>query len=327
LQIVGQLGPDDACIALISGGGSALTPAPIEGISLADKLAVTQFLSAAGADITELNTVRKQLSRFKGGGLARQCNAGRLVSLIISDVIGDPLDLIASGPTVADPSTPQDALDILARYDAHPPEISTAVFSTLQRLRDEVHEILTLPRPVTNLLIGNNDTAVQAAAAEAERLGYNTYTISAAEPDGPAEEMGRKLALYAALPKKVAWPARLCYVGGGECTVKLAPAEQRGLGGRNQQTVLAALIELQQRGSQRFVVLSGGTDGEDGPTDAAGALVDTEVIAEAQRRGLDAADSLQRNDAYRFFEPLGALMKTGPTHTNVCDVRVVLVDR
>jgi glycerate 2-kinase len=328
LRIVGNLGPDDLCIVLLSGGGSALMPAPIEGVLLADKLAVTRFLSAAGADITELNTVRKQLSRIKGGGLARACNAGRLLSLIISDVLGDPLELIASGPTAADSSTPQDAIDILNKFHAEDARIAPSVFDILRKRVGE-NRPPWRHRRVTNLLIGNNETAVLAARAEAEQLGYRCYANSAATPGGFAEAIGAQLVSLSdlAVRDKLRSNERLsqCFIQGGECAVKLAPPSERGLGGRNQQTVLAALIELQKRDAKNVVILSGGTDGEDGPTDAAGAFVDQAVIDETHRRGLDAAEYLRRNDAYHFFEPLDALIKTGPTHTNVCDLRVVLV--
>ncbi|MCC7084239.1 MAG: DUF4147 domain-containing protein [Pirellulales bacterium] len=326
LRMVGELGPEDLGIALISGGGSALLPLPIEGVSLADKLTVTKFLSSAGADIVELNTVRKQLSRIKGGGLARACNAGKLVSLIISDVLGDRLDLIASGPTADDSSSPSEALSILRRYHSSESDIPIKVCDVLEQRKQEIAGRLWPNARVLNRIIGNNETAVNAAADEAKRLGYDAYPLSADGPEGAAETMGRALAMYAVLPQETDWPKGLCYVSGGECTVKLAPEAARGLGGRNQQTVLAAFIELQKRDAERCVILSGGTDGEDGPTDAAGALVDRPIIADAARRELDAADYLRRNDAYHFFAPLGALIKTGPTHTNVCDVRVVLVE-
>jgi hydroxypyruvate reductase len=330
LRTVGSLGPDDLCIALISGGGSALLPAPIEGISLADKLAVTRFLSAAGANIVELNIVRQQLSRIKGGGLARACRAGRLIGLIISDIIGDPLELIASGPTVERTSTPEEALAVLEKFHANEPEVPAAVF---ELLRDKAASPTVYAAPtshVHNMVIGSNWMAVTAAKEEAWRLGYpadgnSIYGRDAAglRIDMTAEEEGQRLAIDAG--------EKICFIEGGECIVKLAPEGQRGFGGRNQQTVLAALIELAKRSQggsvpEGIVVLSAGTDGEDGPTDAAGAFVDSEIIAEAQRRGLDPSDYLRRNDAYHFFEPLGALIKTGPTHTNVCDLRIVLVD-
>ena len=324
LEIVGSLGPDDLCLCLISGGGSALLPAPVPGISLADKQTLTRHLSAAGANITQLNTVRKQLSRIKGGGLARACRAGRLIALIISDVLGDPLDVIASGPTVPDTATAADALAILERYGGAAPAI-------LNYLRSH-HSPLTTHHslcPTTNLVIGNNALAVAAAGREAATRGYSTITSAATTFEGPAEEIGIHLA-------QMAWqmasqPGPDCLITGGEPTVRLVPPEIRGKGGRNQQLVLAALSELLNLKSEirnpKFCLLSAGTDGEDGPTDAAGAIIDGDLLDRLSKTNLDPRDFLRRNDAYHFFEHLGGLIKTGPTHTNVCDLRVVLVDR
>jgi len=362
LKIVGGLGPEDLCLCLISGGGSALLPAPAEGISLADKLAVTRHLSAAGADIRQLNTVRKQLSRIKGGGLARACRAGLLVSLVISDVLGDPLDLIASGPTVPDHSTPADALAVLREFDPDETAISSAVYQFLHRkaamwvagverseppaghapggsLRSTPGTpTLASPHPsplpegegtgqcqVRNIILGNNATAVDAAGLEAERLGYSHAMICAREPEGLVEPIGRHLAEMAVAMRDTPGPD--CLIAGGEGAVKLAPETERGLGGRNQQLALAALMRLQELGPERIALVSAGTDGEDGPTDAAGAIVDAELIARATAAGLDPAEFLSRDDAYHFFQPLGGLLKTGPTHTNVCDVRIVTVER
>ena len=323
LRIVQTLGSNDLCLALISGGGSALMPAPVEAVSLADKLAITRHLSAAGANIEELNTVRKQLSRLKGGGLWRACRAGRLAALIISDVLGDPLEIIASGPTVEDSSTPAAALAILQRYQARAAGVPQTVFDYLAARPGAPQ-----PRPACrawNLIIGNNATAVDAAGLEAERLGYSHAMTSAARSEGAAEEVGRHLAAMALSMRDR--PGPNCLISGGEPVVKLAAAEKRGLGGRNQQLVLAALAALASDGARGLAVLSGGTDGEDGPTDAAGAFLDAEILAAAGRQGLDPADYLARNDAYHFFAPLDALLRTGPTHTNVCDVRVVLASR
>ena len=324
LRLVDSLGPEDLCLCLISGGGSALMPAPAERITLHDKLEVTRYLSAAGANIEQLNTVRKQLSRIKGGGLARACRAGRLVSLIISDVLGDPLEVIASGPTVEeDTSTPQAALDVLDAFAARNVEIRPEVFEYLEQKQQ-----LEPARPacrVTNLIIGNNATAVAAAAAEAERLGYSCDVASAQKSEGPAERIGRQLAEMAI--KMRDGPGPNCLISGGEPVVTLVDESRRGLGGRNQQLVLAALERLSDGGAAGIALLSGGTDGEDGPTDAAGAILDAAILAAARQHNLDPADYLARNDAYHFFLPLDALIKTGPTHTNVCDVRVVVVDR
>lgn len=333
LRLVGSLGPGDLCLCLLSGGGSALMPAPVSCITLADKLAVTRHLSAAGANIEQLNAVRKQLSRIKGGGLARACRAGRLVSLIISDVLGDPLDVIASGPTVADSSTPQEALAVLDEFHAREAGVPRRVFDYLRSLaanggRESAAPTRSPARPscrVANLVIGNNALAAHAAGQAAARLGYSTFVEGAARSEGPAEEVGLRLADAALAMRAGSGPD--CLVSGGEPVVKLVEASRRGLGGRNQQLVLAALVRLARDGCAGIAVLSGGTDGEDGPTDAAGAVLDAEVLRAAQARALDPADFLARNDAYRFFGPLGALIKTGPTHTNVCDLRVAVVDR
>jgi glycerate 2-kinase len=321
LRCVAEAAPDDLCIALISGGASALLPAPAPGVSLADKLAVTRHLSAAGADIRQLNTVRKQLSLIKGGGLRRACRAGHLITLVISDVIGDPLDIIGSGPTVDDSSTAADALAILEQFHARQAGISPAVFEYLRSSK-------TRPREnggcsATNLVIGNNATAVAAAAREATRRGYAPEVVPAVPYEGTAESVGRQLA--ARTEAMLAGTGADCLLGGGEPVVELVSAERRGLGGRNQQLVLAAAELLAARHMRNFALLSGGTDGEDGPTDAAGAVIDADILAAAAADSLDAADFLRRDDAYHFFEPLGALIKTGPTHTNVCDVRVIAV--
>lgn len=336
LELVRHLGPDDLCICLLSGGGSALMPAPSGGITLDDKLAVTKLLSAAGANIEQLNTVRKQLSQIKGGGLARACRAGHLVTLIISDVMGDPLDIIASGPTVPDTGTAADALAILEHFRAREAGIRSAVFEHLQQAdaKSHDHRRQTFSH-VANVIIGNNPVAVDAAGMKAESLGYAHAMVSHQQLEGEAEVVGRQLAQTALRMKSEAGPN--CLISGGEPTVNLVAASQRGLGGRNQQLALAALCELKSGALttssaairwpdrlQDLVILSGGTDGEDGPTDAAGAYVNAAIAAEIARRQIDPEDYLRRNDAYRLFEPLEGLIKTGPTHTNVCDLRVVV---
>ena len=337
LQLVREATPRDLCIALVSGGGSALLPAPLEGISLADKLAVARFLSAAGADIGELNTVRKHLSRIKGGGLLRQCRAGALVTLVVSDVLGDPLDLIASGPTVPDSSSPRDALHVLEKYDPDR-RLPAAIYDRLSR--EDAAGIRHQPAsvPSTTIVIGNNALAVDEAGLRAESLGYNHVMNVARTSEGSAESVGEHLAqMWLAMLRAEASGRRgrsdhwnNCLITGGEPTVCLAPAEIRGRGGRNQQLVLAAYQVLCKAGlsdSQwdRLAILSGGTDGEDGPTDAAGAVLDAAVHARALELGLDPSDFLARNDAYSFFQQCGGLLITGPTGTNVCDVRVALV--
>ncbi len=324
LRLVGELGEEDLCLCLISGGGSALLPAPVEGITLADKLAVTRHLSGAGATIDALNAVRKQLSRIKGGGLARACRAGRLAALIISDVLGDPLETIASGPTVHDPAGPEEARAVLERFDPQRKAIPPPVYAALSAPR---HSQPPVTCRVTNHVIGNNATAVDAAGAEAVRRGYAPAMVSAAKSEGLAEPLGRHLAEMGLRMQREPGPDGL--VSGGEPVVQLVESARRGRGGRNQQLVLAALLRLAEAGedAEGIVVLSGGTDGEDGPTDAAGAFGDAQLLRQARQQKLDPADFLARNDAYHFFAPCGGLIRTGPTHTNVCDLRVVLVDR
>ena len=328
LQLVESAGPDDLVLCLISGGGSALLPAPVEGITLADKQAVTKFLSGAGANIAELNTVRKALSRIKGNGLARSCRAGRLATLIISDVLGDPLDVIASGPTVPNTTTAADALQVLERFGAKQAGIAPQVFDVLTKQRDEKTQSASSSSRcvVTNLVIGNNATAVDAAGLEAERLGYSHAMDAATKLEGAAEQIGRHLAEMAVRMRSQAGPD--CLITGGEPTVTLAPEERRGRGGRNQQLVLAAaerLLELDAKDG--IVVLSGGTDGEDGPTDAAGAIADGDLLHQAANQKIAVTDALARNDAYTYFDARQSLIRTGPTHTNVCDIRVAVVDR
>ena len=277
-------------------------PAPVEGITLADKLAVTRHLSAAGANIEQLNTVRKQLSRIKGGGLARACRAGRLVSLIISDVLGDPLDVIASGPTVADTSTPEAALDVLERSPRARPASGPRVFDYLESEAGTP----TRPRPtcrVTNLIIGNNATAVDAAGMEAERLGYSHAMICADRSEGPAEEVGRHLAEMALHMR--AGPGPNCLISGGEPVVKLVDASRRGLGGRNQQLVLAALERLAARRRRGHRAALRRDRRRRRPDRRRRRVLDASILAAAQQLGLDPADYLARNDAYHFFEPAG----------------------
>ncbi|MGB7345321.1 MAG: DUF4147 domain-containing protein [Pirellulaceae bacterium] len=327
LSLVESASEGDLCIALISGGGSALLPAPIDGITLADKQVVTRFLSGAGADITQLNTVRKHLSRVKGGGLLSACRAGELITLVLSDVLGDPLDLIASGPTVPDTSSPQDAIAVLDEFDPG------------HSLPSSIRDVLVPATPTsetvttnaTTLVIGNNRVAVDAAGKNATLLGYETRNESASCCEGEAETIGQAMAdRIAESLRNETTLEPTCHIFGGEPTVKLASNDIRGKGGRNQQLVLAAYLRLREHNLSdenwsRIFILSGGTDGEDGPTDAAGAFIDAAVHQQIVELNLDGHDYLQRNDAYTFFKAVGGLLTTGPTGTNVCDVRVTLV--
>jgi hydroxypyruvate reductase len=354
LQLVASLGPDDICFCLLTGGGSALLPAPVPGISLDDKIRVTRLLSAAGANIEQLNTVRRSLSLVKGGGLARACRAGRLITLIISDVLGDPLEVIASGPTVPASTTADDAIDVIDELSLREEPGMASIIDYLEQrarkgwLRSNSDEAWLAtsrqtspgargPLPggaleravfsdVTHLVLGNNATAVDAAGAEAERLGYLHAMISAMSAEGSAEGVGAHLAEMALrMVAAVREPGPDCLISGGEPTVTLVDKSRRGKGGRNTQLALAALAQLGD--CEGIAILSAGTDGEDGPTDAAGAFVTADVVRATRELKLDPRDFLARNDAYAFFRRAGGLFVTGPTHTNVCDVRVVLVDR
>lgn len=323
LRLVSEAGPDDLVLCLLSGGGSALLPAPIEGVTLDEKVAVARLLSSAGASIDQLNTVRQHLSRLKGGGLARACSAGRLVTLVLSDVLGDPLDLIASGPTVVPRSTPDDAIAVLESLGLTAKPALENVVATLRAKALAATPALPQTK-ATTLVLANNATAVDAAGVEAERLGYSHAMDAATASEGPAEEIGRAHAAMAIrMRDATAANEPDCLITGGEPTVTLAPPEIRGRGGRNQQLALAALTELGD--CHGIALVSGGTDGEDGPTDAAGAMIDESIAAKL--RDADPADTLRRNDAYTLFEPAGGLLMTGPTNTNVCDLRVVTVDR
>lgn len=300
LDLVGGLGPADLAIAVISGGGSALLEAPLPGRTLSDTIALTQRLAAAGADIATLNAARRELSAVKGGGLARACRAGRLVVLVLSDVIGDDLEVIASGPCM--PGEP-----------TAPPGTWTT----------------PLGCAVRHLLVGTNATAVDAAAAAARELGYEVDVRHAAvhsPTQAAAEDVGRRLATeardLAAATVRDGRPQAV--VEGGESTVVL-PADH-GRGGRNQQTVLAALAAAGAGGGwpAGALVESFGTDGEDGPTDAAGALADAAVAAAVDAAGIDLDGAVARRDAHPVLERAGGLVVTGPTGTNVADVRIVL---
>ncbi|MGQ9760890.1 MAG: glycerate kinase type-2 family protein [Thermogutta sp.] len=326
LDLVRSAQPNDVCLCLFSGGGSALLPAPVEGVTLEDKQKVTRALSAAGANIAELNTVRKHLSRVKGGKLLQECKAGWLITLIISDVLGDPLDVIASGPTVPDTTTPKEALAVLHHYCSQERDILESVFNALERQATASPSLSASTGPKAfHFIIGNNRTAVEAAQRRALELGYETNIHVATQMEGVAEEIGRSLVREGLARLSVI--GRHCLISGGEPVVRLAPVEVRGSGGRNQQLVLAAADVLWDDPPEGMILLSAGTDGEDGPTDAAGAFVDAEIIQIAKQRGLLPGPYLSRNDAYHFFEALGALIRTGPTHTNVCDLRVVLTSR
>jgi len=326
LNTVSQLGPDDVCVVLLSGGGSALLPAPAEGIGLGDKQKVTQLLMKAGATIDELNCVRKHLSKIKGGGLARAVNAGLVLTLIISDVVGDPLDVIASGPTVADSSTPAEAIAVLERYIEDSAEVPVPVWEHLAASAKSVTRPEPIPETVHNYVIGNNEVALNASVEKARKFGYRVYSLGS-ENRGEARDVGRELAEFCSSVRDDGKPleAPACLLSGGEPIVGLVKTDQPQKGGRNQELVLAGLERLWDDGMDRIVLLSGGTDGEDGPTDAAGAFADNEILNNARLQGLVPGAFLKVNNSYPFFDQVGGLLKTGPTHTNVMDLRVCLV--
>jgi len=320
-------GPRDLVICLISGGASALLPLPADGISLADKQAATQALLACGADIHELNTVRKHLSSIKGGQLARMAWPAAVIALVLSDVVGDDLDVIGSGPTVPDRSTFADALEIVIRY-ALLRRLPRPVRARLER--GAAGQIDETPKPgdavfarTKNIIVGNNRGAVNAGARAARALGYRTVVLSTTIK-GEARSVALVHAAVAREIRASGHPVKppACVISGGETTVTLSKGH--GLGGRNQEFVLAAAREI--AGLKNVVLLAAGTDGTDGPTDAAGAIADGRTIARATAEGLDARAALAGNDSYYFFEPLGDLIRTGPTGTNVADVHILLVD-
>jgi hydroxypyruvate reductase len=325
LNLLASAGERDLVICLISGGGSALLIAPSEGIRLADKQAVTKDLLACGATIHEINAIRKHLSRAKGGRLARAAHPAAVLSLILSDVVGDDLDVIGSGPTVPDRSRFQDALEILQRYaiwDGTP----ACVRERLSRGAEGVLPETPKPgdpafRRSAHVLVGSCLQALAAAAQEAERLGYQPLILSS-KVEGEAREVAKA---FTAIGKEIltsrhplAPPA--CVLMGGETTVTL---QGDGRGGRNQEFALAGAIALD--GTERITLLAGGTDGTDGPTDAAGAIADGSTIARAKSLGMNPFAFLKRSDSYHFFKPLGDLILTGPTRTNVMDVYMILV--
>lgn len=328
LECVSSLNENDLCVVLISGGGSALLPAPIDGLELADLQQVTRNLMQGGATIEELNAVRRALSSVKGGGLLRSCRAGRLIGLIISDVAGDPLETIASGPTVDIQEDPQAALEILLRFkEVKNLDIPAAVLQILSERVGVEHQEPLGTIPFSNHIIGNNQTAVRAAADRAKSQGFQVIKEKF-DQNGEARIAGEMFARECLEIAANAQPGdRLCLISGGEPVVHLAKHDGEQRGGRNQEFVLAAAKVLAESQCEGIVILSGGTDGEDGPTDAAGAIIDHELLIEAKSQGLQIDDYLTVNNSYPYFEQIDGLIKTGPTHTNVMDLRVAIIQK
>ena len=320
-EIAAGAGAEDLLLCLISGGASALLPLPADPVTLDEKQETTKLLLACGAGIHEINAVRKHISRIKGGQLARLASPAAVLSLLLSDVIGDDLDVIGSGPTAPDASTFARARAILEKYGIFD-RVPAAVRERIERgVRGELPET---PKPddpvfrrVRNLVVGSNRLAVSRAFAAARELGFRALVLSTFV-EGETREIAR---MHAAIAREIVASGRplkppACVITGGETTVTL---RGDGLGGRNQEFVLAAAIDI--AGLRNVVILSAGTDGSDGPTDAAGAIADGRTLARNPR----AAEFLARNDSYHYFECLGDLIVTGPTHTNVMDVRLILV--
>ncbi len=320
IELLENTNQNDLVISLISGGGSALLVSPVPGVSLQNLQSLTEILLASGATINEINTLRKHLDRIKGGQLARFTSPAKMIGLILSDVVGDPLDVIASGPTIPDETTFADALAILEHYQIED-QIPAPILEYLKL--GEAGKVEETPKPgehlfadVNNIIVGSNRTASQAALEQALKEGFNTFVLSN-YLQGEASQVGRFLAT---ILRQVAIhnqpiPRPACIIVGGETTVTL---RGDGLGGRNQEIALGAVDELD--GLVGIALITLATDGGDGPSDAAGAVVTGRTLQQARTLDLDPQSFLARNDAYNFFDPLGDLLKTGPTQTNVNDL-------
>jgi glycerate 2-kinase len=325
VELAARASEDDLVICLISGGGSALMTLPVKGITLADMEALTSALLRCGATINEINTIRKHLSQIKGGNLSRLAYPAEIVSLILSDVVGNPLDVIASGPTVPDSSSFAQAYGIIERYGLLDELPSSIVQHLRQGNEGIIPETPKYGDPIFtkthNLIIASNEVAAKAAMAKAEDLGFNALLLSTFV-EGEAREAAH---VFSAIAKEILHSGQpvfrpACVVAGGETTVTI---RREGKGGRNQELALAAAIQLEGLDEAMIVALA--TDGTDGPTDAAGAIADGSTVRRATEKGLSAREYLANNDSYHFFEALGDLIITGPTNTNVNDLTFVFV--
>jgi hydroxypyruvate reductase len=325
LDFLKSAGEKDLIFSLISGGGSALLPQPAGGITLSEMQEITRSLLACGASIDEINTVRKHISSSKGGKMARVAFPATIVNLMLSDVVGDKMDVIASGPFVPDSSTFKDVWEIFIKYDlkgvhaAIDEHVKAGLKGQIPETPKENDKIFDR---VFNFIVGSNISALEAASVNAKKLGYKTLILSSMV-EGETREVAR---VHSAIAKEIVKTGQpisppSCIISGGETTVTI---RGKGLGGRNQEFCLAAALDLVEL-PPRVVILSGGTDGNDGPTDAAGALVDPLTVMRGKDIGMEAAEFLDNNDAYHFFEKTSDLLMTGPTNTNVMDVRLVLV--
>ena len=333
LELVRGCSARDLVIVLLSGGGSALLVAPPAGLTLNDKQAVAQLIAGAGGNIEQLNCVRRALSEVKGGGLARACRAGRMVSLIISDVLDDSLQTIASGPTLvtANRNASEALLALQQLKLSNEPRLQNICNYLRRKSEDSAKDVHPSSFPhVEHVILANNATAVDAAGTRAVELGYRYLMQSARSSEGDVE--GLAMHFSGAIEQLLGQRQVDCLISGGEPTVLLPEPSQRGVGGRNQQLALAIMEALRKEGwpedqrrfARKFVFLSGGTDGEDGPTTAAGAMFDAETLEKAVASNVSLQQYLRRADAYSFFKRFGGLIETGPTNTNVCDLRICL---
>ncbi len=324
MNLLEKTGENDLVIFLISGGGSSMLAMPRKGLSLEDKQKVTEQLLISGVDTYGLNTVRKKLSSIKGGGLLKQALPSEVVTLILSDVVGDNPEMIASGPTVEDTTTFKEAWRVVEALGVEH-QIPPKVVVELERgLRDEIPRESAIPQGarVQTVVIGNNNKCVSAAGEKAAELGYSTLVLSS-QITGEAKEVAKCVAGIALDIERFGkpLPAPACVIFGGETTVNV---KRGGKGGRNTETALSFCMEI--IGHENIVGLFAGTDGIDGPTDAAGAICDGASRLSARKRGISARDHLMENDSYTFFDSLGDLIKTGPTGTNVMDIGIVLAE-
>ena len=325
VSLVKEANEEDLVIVLISGGGSALLPLPASGIVLSDLAATNELLLRSGAKIQEINTVRKHLSQVKGGQLTRHAFPAQVLALVLSDVPGDPLNAIASGPTVGDPTTFDQVKRILHRYglwEEIPNSVRERIEAGVRRTIEET------PKPgdavlqrVTTTIIGSGSDAVEATLAKGERLGYHTLVLTTTL-EGEAREVGKMLAAVAREEASNGRPVPLpaLILAAGETTVTV---QGTGKGGRNQELALSAALGIE--GLSGVVVASLGTDGRDGPTDAAGGMVDGETVGRMRERGIDPGEYLEENNSYKALEEAGDLIVTGPTGTNVADMCLVAV--
>lgn len=326
LECVRGLTARDLVICLISGGGSALMPLPYEGVTLGEKQNTTKLLLECGATINEINAIRKHISQIKGGRLAGVVYPATLISLILSDVVGDRLDVIASGPTVPDESTFDECLRIIEKYGLKEKIPASVLTHLIDGSKSKLEET---PKPgdaifdkVRNVIIGNNLLAINEAKIKSTQMGYHALVLSSSI-EGETREVAK---VHAAIAREVLNSGNpiqrpACIISGGETTVTI---QGQGLGGRNQEFVLAAALEID--GLKKITILSGGTDGSDGPTDAAGAIADGDTVRRAKNARMNPYSYLKTNDSYHFFEKLNDLLITGPTNTNVMDLRLMIIE-